>query len=194
MKHRQNLPFVVEKWSQEYDASGFTSTLTSITKYIKNQAHRDVSSFTSAVFVLVEPKQKAIFGYYSLSSVGVVFDELPDRIKKRLPRYPETSAILLGRLGVDTNFSNQKLHEFGKKPRIGESLLFDAQIRVLAQSQNVGSALMVVDAEMPSSRELEAGAKDPLPFYTQYGFVQLAVNPRRLIKTVRQINQEFGLA
>jgi hypothetical protein len=53
---------------------------------------------------------------------------------------------------------------------------------------------MVIDAELPSSEEIAQGAKDPLSFYTQYGFLALTSNPRRLVKTMRSIAKEFESA
>ncbi|HEY9713148.1 MAG TPA: hypothetical protein V6C72_06740 [Chroococcales cyanobacterium] len=182
---------VIVPWTREHDASLFTSNFASIKKYIQEQAHRDVSSYTSCVFVLTELGDMTIKGYYSLSSLSIVFKELPEKVQKRLPRYTEISAILLGRLGVDMDYSQKLLEASGAKPRLGELLLADAQIRALRNSKDVGSALFVIDAEMPSAQERNSGARDPLPFYTKYGFVPLTANPRRVIKTVRAIAEEF---
>ncbi|MBK7841603.1 MAG: hypothetical protein IPJ49_28760 [Candidatus Obscuribacter sp.] len=120
----------------------------------------------SAVFVLIESGQKVIRGYYTLSSISVVFDELPKNIQKKLPRYPEASGVLLGRLGVDKEFSLRQSQLLSAKPRLGETLLVDAQARCLAASREQGNALMVVDVEMPNADEIAAGARDPLKFYT----------------------------
>lgn len=182
---------VIVPWTKEHDASQFTSNLASIKKYIQEQAHRDVSSYTSSVFVLTEPGGMVIRGYYSLSSLSIVFNELPEKVQKRLPRYPEASAILLGRLGIDQDYSQKLQTDLGSKPRLGELLLANAQIRCLKNSKDVGSALLVIDAEMPSTEEQKNGAKDPLPFYAKYGFVPLSANPRRVIKTTRSIAEEF---
>jgi hypothetical protein len=185
------LSLVIVPWTKEHNASQFTSNLASIKKYIQEQAHRDVSSYTSSVFVLTEPGDMVIRGYYSLSSLSIVFNKLPEKVQKRLPRYPETSGILLGRLGVDRDYSQKLQKDSGSKPRLGELLLANAQIRCLNNSRDVGSALLVIDAEMPSAEEQKNGAVDPLPFYTKYGFVPLTANPRRVIKTMRAIAEEF---
>lgn len=182
---------VIAPWTKEHDASQFTSNLASIKRYIQEQAHRDVSSYTSSVFVLTEPGDMVIRGYYSLSSLSIVFNELPEKVQKRLPRYPECSGILLGRLGVDKDYSQKLQQETGSKPRLGELLLANAQIRCLKTSKDVGSALLIIDAEMPSDEEQKDGARDPLPFYAKYGFVPLTANPRRVIKTMRAIAEEF---
>jgi len=185
------LSLVIAPWTKEHDATQFASNLASIKKYIQEQAHRDVSSYTSSVFVLTEHGDMVIRGYYSLSSISLVFNELPGKVQKKLPRYPETSGILLGRLGVDRDYSQKLQKDSGSKPRLGELLLANAQIRCLKNSRDVGSALLVIDAEMPSDEEQKNGAIDPLPFYTKYGFVPLTANPRRVIKTMRAIAEEY---
>jgi hypothetical protein len=186
--------YVIERWTKEHDSTSFTSYLASIKKYIQEQAHRDTSSLTSSVFVLVETGQKIVRGYYTLSSISLVFAELPPSIQKKLPRYLETSGILLGRLGVDKDFSIRQAKASGEKTRLGEKLLIDAQKRSLASTKDVGSALMIIDAEMPSVEELAIGARDPLTFYTQYGFLPLTNSPRRVVKTMRAIAKEFETA
>lgn len=187
----QKLSFIIVPWSKEHDSSQFTSNLVSIKKYIQEQAHRDVSSYTSSVFVLTEPGDMVVRGYYSLSSLSIVFSDLPEKVQKRLPRYPETSAILLGRLGVDRKYSEELHNASGCKPRLGEILLANAQMRCLKNSKNVGSALLVVDATLPSKEEQINCARDPLQFYTKYGFVPLTGDPRRVIKTMRAIEEDF---
>jgi hypothetical protein len=185
------LSLVIVPWSKEHEATQFTSNLASIKKYIQEQAHRDVSSYTSSVFVLTKPGDMVIRGYYSLSSLSLVFKELPEKVQKKLPRYPETSAILLGRLGVDKDYSQKLQKDSGSKPRLGELLLANAQIRCLKNSKDVGSALFVIDAEMPNDEEQRNGTSDPLPFCMKYGFTPLSNNPRRLVKSMRAISKEF---
>lgn len=191
MQKSPKLSLGIEPWTKEHDASQFTSDLASIKKYIQEQAHRDTSSYTSSVFVLTEPGDMVIRGYYSLSSLSIVFNDLPPKVQKKLPRYPETSGILLGRLGVDRDYSQKLQEDLGEKPRLGELLLANAQIRCLKTCKDVGSALLVIDAELPSAEEQQKGARDPLPFYAKYGFVPLTANPRRVIKTMRAIAEEF---
>ncbi|HEY9685029.1 MAG TPA: hypothetical protein V6C89_04110 [Drouetiella sp.] len=191
MQKSPKLSLVIEPWTKEHDASQFASDLASIKKYIQEQAHRDISSYTSSVFVLTEPGDKVVRGYYSLSSLSIVFKDLPSNVQKKLPKYPETSGILLGRLGVDRDYSQKLREDLGYKPRLGELLLANAQIRCLKTCRDVGSALLVIDAELPNSEEQEKGARDPLPLYAKYGFVPLTANPRRVIKTMRAISEEF---
>lgn len=150
-----------------------------------------MSSKVSTVFVLTEKGSTKVRGYYTLSSKGITFDDLPSSVQKKLPRYPQIGATLLGRLGVDEKFRNE-LIERGEKPRLGELLLVDAQKNCLHGSSRVGSAVMLIDVEQPNEAEVAAGARDPLSFYTQYGFIPLPRSPRILFKRVTTIEKELN--
>src|SRR5262249_49958391 len=168
--------------------------MASIDSYIKNQAPRAMINHVSLVFVLTEGNN-VIRAYYSLSGLSVVFAELPEKVQKKLPRYPQMSATLLGRLGVDRNYSAELQDRLGEKPRLGEVLLMDAQNKSLqGATTTAGAALMIIDAERPTDEELANGIRDPLGFYTQYGFAPFPGTERRLFKLTRVIEQEFKAA
>lgn len=96
-----------------------------------------------------------VLGYYTLSAHNIKRDELPDDIVKtlKLPKYPAIPATLMGRLAV---------HIDHKGRRIGEMLLIDALERSLANSKNVASFAVVVDAK-----------DHAVGFYRRYGFLHL---------------------
>jgi len=145
------------------------------------------------VFVLTEPGNKIVRAYFTLSSFGIVFAELPEKIRKKLPRYPQVGATLLGRLGVDRAYSADLYNRSGEKPRLGEVLLVDAQKKTLEASRTAqGTAMLVIEVEQPSREELETGIRDPMGFYTQYGFVPFPGNARRLFKLTRIIEMELS--
>jgi hypothetical protein len=182
----------IEPWRLDHDSRAFSCGMHSIDRYIKEQAHRDMSSHASLVFVMTEPGERIIHAYYALSAISVVFGDLPSNIQKRLPRYPQIPGTLLGRLGVDRNYRARLQQQLGEPPRLGELLLVDAQQRTLLGATTVaGAALMVVDTEEPTAEERAAGVRDALDFYAQYGFAPLPGNPRRLFKLTRVIESEF---
>jgi hypothetical protein len=83
----------------------------------------------------------------------------------------------------------------GKKPRLGELLLVDAQKMTLRGAvETAGTAMMVIDAEQPTAEEAAKGIRDPLDFYTQYGFLPFPGHNRRVFKLVRVIEKEFAKA
>lgn len=186
-------PYKIESWRKDHDSTAFSSGLGQIDRYIKEQAHRDMSSKTSLVFVLTEANDMIVRAYYSLSSLGIVFTDLPEKIQKRLPRYPQIGATLLGKLGVDKEYSSNVLKKTKTRPHIGELLLTDAQKRALTGANSTaGSALLVIDVFNPTAEEIENGARDPMGFYIRYGFQPFPGNERRLFKLTRAIEQELA--
>jgi hypothetical protein len=185
----------IEPWRSDPDATAFSSGMDRIDRYIKEQAERDMSSRVSLVFVLLEPGSNVVRGFYSLSAFGIVFDELPKNVRRRMPRYPQASATLLGRLGVDRAYKARLKEETGETPRLGELLFIDAQKRALQGAiSSVGSALMVIDVLMPTESEIANGVCDPMGFYVDFGFVTFPGNDRRVYKTMRTIADEYGQA
>ncbi len=92
----------IEPWREGLDTTAFSCGMAAIDQYIKSdQAQRATSSFSARVFVLLEPGSNVVRGYYTLSALGIVFDDLPKNIQKKLPKYRQVGAILLGRIGVD---------------------------------------------------------------------------------------------
>lgn len=186
------MDFEIQLWMPEHDCTEFTSSLKSIQKYIQEQASRAVSNKVSVIFVLTEKGDNKVRGYYTLSSMSIKFDDLPKGLQKKLPRYPQIGATLLGRLGVDECYRD-KLSKHGNKPRLGEFLLVDAQRRCLKGSVTVASAVMLINVEQPSPEEIAAGARDSMDFYTQYGFIALPKTPRTVFKRVMTIEKELRL-
>jgi len=86
--------------------------------------------------VLVDEKQDSsrIVGYHTLVFVQIAQPEIPDekpKLKRPIP------VILLGQLGVDTQFQGRGY---------GELLLMDAQSRVEEVSRRTGIRAMILDA------------------------------------------------
>lgn len=67
-----------------------------------------------------------IRGYYTLSAYSVRLTDLPTSLTRKLPRYPDVPAALLGRLAVDMGCQGQGL---------GEDLMLDAMDKVLTHSK-----------------------------------------------------------
>lgn len=123
-------------------------------------------------FVLVETDQTTIKGYYTLSSSSLLLSELPEEIRKQLPRYPKLPVTLLGRLAVSVHNQGQG---------IGRLLLVDALLRSLRQTAEVASMAVVVDA-------IDEAAVN---FYRKYHFLPLPETPRTLFIEMTTIRKLF---
>lgn len=129
-------------------------------EYLQRYATQDIKRGVARVFVASPPEQaQVVAGFYTLSAASIVAESLPEKWRKKLPRYPVPVAWL-GRLAVRLQCHGQGL---------GSILLADACQRVVAASQTLAVAAMVVDAKSP-----QAGA-----FYQHFGFIELPGQPGR---------------
>ena len=126
-----------------------------LTDFLRTRARKEMQARASACFVLVEETDPGrIVGYYTLSQTSVALDQLPAPFSKRLPRYPQLGATLIGRLARDLAW---------KGKQAGRLLLIDALRRSLRNSAEVGSVVVVTDPKDEKARA----------FYGSYGFRQL---------------------
>jgi GNAT superfamily N-acetyltransferase len=115
------------------------------------------------VFVLVEEANPGtLLGYFTLCAFGLAPGAVPDEARRHLPRYPQVSATLIGRLAVAQSRQRQGL---------GAALLLRALRKAYDSADVVGSSMVVVDALN------ESAAK----FYAAHGFVRLPESPRLVL-------------
>lgn len=129
-------------------------------EYLQRYATQDIKRGVARVFVASPTQQlQVVSGFYTLSAASVAADTLPEKWRKKLPRYPVPVA-LLGRLAV-----GQQSHGQG----LGSILLVDACNRVAAASETLAVAAIVVDAKSPKAAA----------FYQHFGFIELPGQPSR---------------
>lgn len=140
-----------EALSPSHDRVGFSCGVAVLDDYLQRQASQDMRRHVAAVFVMVgEDRPQTILGYYTLASYAIETGGLPDETAKKLPRYPTTPATLIGRLARAVDC-----------PGMGSLLLADALGRILANTREIASALVVVDAK----------DDDAAAFYRKHGFI-----------------------
>lgn len=157
----QNLK--IDPLQTSHDRSLFHCGVEVLDRYLKELAKQELQRRTAAVFVLVREGESRILGYYTLSQSSVLLSDLPERRRKKLPRYPQVPTTLLGRLAMDQSCRGKGY---------GELILMDALKRAWQASQQVASFAMIVDV-------LDV-QPDPLLFYLRYDFEALPSEPRRL--------------
>ena len=141
--------------------------------YLKNRASQDVERNAAGVFVALPSASTDVAGYYSLSALSVPLSDLPATAAKKLPRYPNVPATLLGRLAVDRRYQRQGLGVF---------LLLDALARALRATSAVGSVAVVVDAIDEPARA----------FYEYCQFIPLPDQRLRLFLPMKSIAKMIG--
>lgn len=167
-------PYRFEPFGEQHKSlrGSFSCGERALEEYLKTRARREMDRRISVVYVLLDTVEGRIAGYYTLSSLSI---ELPEDIRKGLPKYPEYPATLIGRLAVDERYQGQGL---------GKRILLDALARALAGSRTVASYAVITDAK---NEEAET-------FYLHCGFLPLhsADTERRLFLPMGTVEMLFA--
>ena len=141
------------------DCSQFDCGVPELNDYFQKQVGQDERRRVAACYHLIEQKTKSIVGYYTLSAGSVQLNKLPQKITKKLPRYPTVPVVRIGRLAVALTYQNQGL---------GGVLLWDAINRTV--KSDIAAAAIVVDAKSDLATA----------FYEHHGFTSFASEPQVL--------------
>lgn len=129
-------PISIERLNDSHNRSNFSSGVEELDRYLAAHAGQDAKRKVAATFVLVDDGQR-VLGFYTLSAYAIRLSDLPAETVKKLPKYPLLPATLLGRLAVSEEHQGKKF---------GQLLLADALRRSLANTREIGSIGVVVDA------------------------------------------------
>jgi predicted GNAT family N-acyltransferase len=125
--------------------------------------------YISRVFVATRPDNpKVVIGYYTLSTLSIELNQLPEKLARKLPKHP-VPAALIGRLAVSNAAQGQG---------VGQMLLADSIKRTLAVSDQIAIYAIVVDAINDNAKR----------FYVQFGFIPLSDDSPRLFLPLKSIN------
>jgi len=166
MTDLQNL--VIEPLNLTHDRTGFQGGVKALDRYLKKQAKQDIKRRISRVFVATNPDNpKVVIGYYTLSTLSIELNQLPEKLARKLPKHPVPTA-LIGRLSISNAAQGQG---------VGKLLLADAIKRTVAVSDQIAIFAMVVDP-------INDNAKG---FYEQFGFTRLSDDSPRLFLPLKSI-------
>ncbi len=162
----QNL--VIQPLNPTHGRTGFQCGVEALDRYLKKQAKQDIKRRISRVFVATKPDNpKTVIGYYTLSTLSIELNQLPEKLVRKLPKHP-VPAALIGRLAVSNAAQGQG---------VGKMLLADAIKRTLVVSDQIAIYAMVVDAINDSAKG----------FYKQFGFTHLSDDSLRLFLPLKSI-------
>lgn len=159
---------IIEPLNDDHDRTAFYCDVLSLDQYFKKQARQDVRRRISRVFVATRPeKPQTVLGYYTLSTLSIALNQLPENLARKLPKHP-IPAALIGRLAVSRTDQGQG---------IGKMLLADAIKRTMSVSEQIAIFAMVVDAIDDNARG----------FYENFGFALLSDDSARLFLSLKSI-------
>jgi len=152
-----------------HNRAGFDCGVAELNRYLAEQARKEVETGAATCFVATwEETASEIVGFYTLSATAIHRSKLPEKWAKKLPRYPELPATLLGRLAVA---------ESEKGTGIGSKLLLSAMSRTANAADEIGAIAMVTDPKDDGARR----------FYEKFGFE--ALDERRLYLPMKSVKE-----
>jgi ribosomal protein S18 acetylase RimI-like enzyme len=154
------LDVLIEPLGEHHDRAGFSCGQPELDAWFRFRASQDEKRNVARVFVAVDA-DLGVVGFYSLSSLSLSLESLPEEISHRLPRYDAIPAALIGRLARDERVKGQG---------VGEHLLADAIRRILGAGRSIAVFAIVVDAK----------DEHAVSFYKSFGFQSFPLRPKRL--------------
>lgn len=159
--------WVVERIHKRHDRARFSCGRAALDTFLKDFARQNDDKGICRTYVVVREGTPTVLGYFTLSSLSVDFEHLPEGLRRGLPAYP-IPCILLGKLAVDRQAQGIGLGRF---------LLWEALKISHNVSREIAVFAVVVDSLDESARE----------FYIHNGFTSLEDNPRRLLLAMRTL-------
>ena len=163
----------IEPLGKKHDRVVFSCGIDALDTYLKKRASQEIKKKIATTFVMVEGLTSAVIGYYTLSATSILLTDLPDETARKLPKYPQVPATLLGRLAIDSRYQGRGY---------GELLIIDALRRALQSTTEVASYAVVVDAINERARS----------FYEQYEFYAFPDKKLRLFLPMKTIADLFS--
>ena len=168
------MAILIEQLGKGHDRSTFSCGSQELDEWFWKRAGQDERRNVARVFVAVDD-ELGIVGFYSLGSLSLVINDLPEEIGRKLPRYEAIPAALIGRLARATHVRGHG---------IGSLLLADAVQRILGASRSLAVFAIIVDAK----------DEHAVAFYESFGFRRFPGRPRRLFLLTSTAAEAFARA
>jgi ribosomal protein S18 acetylase RimI-like enzyme len=142
-----------------HDRTQFSSGSPILDRWFRTQAGQEDRRGVSRTIVATD--DQGLAGFYTLSMFSVALDSVPAEVARRLPKYADVPAALIGRLARAQRLAGQG---------VGELLVLDAFERISTVTATIAAFFVVVDA-----KDERAAA-----FYRRLGFVAFPTRSSRL--------------
>jgi len=160
----------IEKLARIHPVEAFDCGSEPLNRFLVRYALPNQMAGASQTYVALA--QDLVVGYHTLVFGAVGHEDVPDRIRKGLGRYP-VPLMVLARLAVDLRMQGRGL---------GAGLLKDALLRTLHAADIAGLRAIAVHAKDESARR----------FYQRYDFVPSPTDPMHLFLLMKDIRALMG--
>jgi GNAT superfamily N-acetyltransferase len=163
----------IERLTKAHVRAGFRCGKPSLDEFLQALVSQYEKRNLGRTYVAMRAEEKRVYGYYTLASGSLPFQNLPQKAARKLPKHP-VPVVLLARLAVD-----QTVQGCG----LGEALLVHALEQCLQLAEKLGIHGIEVDAIDGSAAA----------FYAKYGFTPLLDQPLHLYLPVATIRTASGV-
>lgn len=153
--------------SRHHDRERFNCGEPSLDEWLRVYASQFDRRDLARTYVLGEPGDVRVLGYFALANHAINYNELPPQYSRPLPKV-DLPTVLLGRLAVDKRLQGQG---------VGKRLLLE----VLSRCERLAAETGILGVEVSA---LSESAKE---FYRSFGFFELLDDPSKLLLTMREI-------
>lgn len=164
-----------------HDRVRFSSGVDQVDSYFRKTAKKLAKAGNTRVFVMKDPDGDVV-GFYTLNAHAIDYRELPPSFARLRPAHGSIPAAFLSMIAVDRRFRRQGY---------GGDLLVDALFRVLAISEELGIAVVVLDV-LDDGDDQAVARRAAL--YAGYGFTPFPSQPLRIflpVATIRKLREEI---
>ncbi len=165
---------VVELLTKAHDRKRFDCGKLEQNEFLKQRARKHAELNYSRTWVAVEEGQSEILGYVTLSMGNIVFENLTDELRAKLPRYP-MPVLHVGQLATAASLQGRE---------IGSPLLRFASEKAIEASATVGCFAI----------ELVADNQKAFDWYLRRGFFPRPSARLRLYQSVETLKLAAGFA
>ena len=173
MLNPESTDFSLELLAPHHNRAAFSCGNEQLDRYLHSVATQDKKKNIAIPYVIFDRDCQNIIGYYTLSMSGIDLEQLPEKIVKKLPKYPIVGVTLIGRLAVSSDY---------KGSGWGKLLIMDALHRSLAASKATASFAVVVDAI----------DDEAVRFYQRFDFQPFPDSSTKLFRTMTNIDKTFN--
>ena len=138
-----------------------------LNEFLSRYSLKNDSLGIGRTFVAFDEKDEVV-GYFTLATAQVVYDEIPDEYRGKLPKYPIPS-LRIARLAVGKSIQGKG---------IGKWLLAQAFIKIIHVAEITGLYFIIVDAKETSKS-----------FYEHYGFIKFKDKELSYFLTVETVRK-----
>lgn len=162
----------------KHDRAAFSCGIEQVDNFFHKTANKLQKSDNLRVFVMTQDGGPVI-GFYAINSHAVDYTDLPKRFARDRPGHGSIPTAYISMIGRDLKFAGGGY---------GGDLLIDCLIRIACISDDIGTAIVMLDVlDCGDAERTERRVK----LYKEYGFQPLPTNPLRMFIPIATIKKIF---